>query len=203
MHRLPCGLKTQALVATETDVSRRTCPPTTVVWMVIARARSASPYRPGWYCVPRAPTTSSKSGTDREFCGTQLVVAGGKTRRQPAGNLEPEFGGHLTGDRGYSPHPRQRCCATGTSTRRGATSELQCALHAGEQQRAIPDGGFLCQPANSERIGSGLAGDASGDRACKPTIRAVDQISGQPQRRFVRGTGGDVPGSRQCRAVAQ
>ena len=52
---------------------------------------------------------------------------------------------------------------------------LQCALHAGEQQRAVPDGGFEYRPAYNESIGAGLEGTASRDRASKPATRGVDQ----------------------------
>ena len=41
------------------------------------------------------------------------------------------------------------------------------------------------------------------DRACKPPTRSGDEIPAQSETRFVRGTGGDIPGPSQCGASVQ
>src|SRR4029077_13158740 len=101
---------------------------------VMSRVYSASSNRLGWYGVPSAATTDARAGSDREFWGNQLVVAGGKTPRGFAPDLGTQYADDFTCESRRAPNPRWQFCATGTSVGCGPTSEWEPALYAGEQQ---------------------------------------------------------------------
>jgi len=95
------------------EVSRTTWPATTVAPMVIARVFAALLLTAclvlGYQVLRR---TGSGLETDREFWGKPACRCAWKDAAPIPGDLGPEYCGHLTGDKGYSPHPRRQCSAT-------------------------------------------------------------------------------------------